>query len=369
MRIVHVLRAPVGGLFRHVRDLAREQSARGHQIGVVCDVSSNDSLTEQRLADLAGVLSLGLHRVPMARDLSLNDLLAMRQTRRFAERVNADVVHGHGAKGGAYARLAAAGMKRRRQLVSVYTPHGGSLHYAPNSLKGRLYMGLEQRLSRATDGIVFESAYAARVYAAHVAPPVALTTRVIPNGVSAQELDPVQHEADAADFLYVGELRRLKGVDILLDALARLPGARAVIVGEGPDAAAFKTQATALELDGRVRFAGAMPARDAFRLGRTLVMPSRAESLPYIVLEAGAAGLPIIATEVGGVPEIVAGTPVRLVPSADPAALAAEMARHIAQCQHAASCAAELRAVIAQRFTVEEMTTAMLGFYEELARR
>ena len=53
-----------------------------------------------------------------------------------------------------------------------------------------------------------------------------------------------------------------------------------------------------------------------------LVVPSRAESLPYIVLEAAAAGLPIIATNVGGIPEIFGPDAGDLVPPGDPAALA-----------------------------------------------
>ena len=56
-----------------------------------------------------------------------------------------------------------------------------------------------------------------------------------------------------------------------------------------------------------------MPARRAFALARTVVLPSRAESLPYVVLEAAAAGIPLIATRVGGIPEIFEGETERLV--------------------------------------------------------
>ena len=60
LRIIHCLRAPVGGLFRHVRDLAIAQAARGHQVGVIADSNAHDRLTEQRLADLIPHLALGL---------------------------------------------------------------------------------------------------------------------------------------------------------------------------------------------------------------------------------------------------------------------------------------------------------------------
>ena len=60
-----------------------------------------------------------------------------------------------------------------------------------------------------------------------------------------------------------------------------------------------------LGLGDSVRFLGHTPARQAFAHGRLLVVPSRADSLPYVVIEAGGAGIPIIASGVGGIPEIL----------------------------------------------------------------
>ena len=370
LRILHCLRAPVGGLFRHVRDLAREQAARGHEVGVLCDATSLDPLTEARLAELVPSLALGLHKVAMSRELGLADIAATTATRRLAAELRVDVLHGHGAKGGAYARLAAQTLKRAKTLggqaaVCFYTPHGGSLHYDPASLKGRAFMAAERHLMRQTDGLIFESRYAAETFAAKVGEPTC-PFRVVHNGVLEDELRDVVPVPNPADFLFIGELRHLKGVDVLLEAMALLVAERpvhAVIVGAGSDAPAFKAQATRLRLDGAVTFPGAMPARDAFRLGRVLVMPSRAESLPYVALEAAGAGLPLIATRVGGVPEIVTGTTTLLVEPGDVAGLAAAMRNVLAEPLRAIDRAAQLRRAVAERFSVAAMTEGVLDFY------
>lgn len=373
LTILHVLRAPVGGLFRHVADLARAQGAAGHRVGVICCAEASDRLTESRLSALQADLALGLLRLPMTREIGPGDISATRATRVHALRLGVNVLHGHGAKGGAYARLAAAGLKQRgAAVISLYTPHGGSLHYAPNSLKGRVFMALERHLAGKTDGIIFESAYSARIYARNVAPAHGMTTRIIPNGVGPDEFTCVACAEDAADFIFVGELRKLKGVDLLLQALASIHEPKApsaVIVGDGPDADSFKTQADALGLTGRVRFPGAMPAAQAFRLGRSLVMPSRAESFPYVVLEAGAARLPMIATSVGGIPEIVHGSSMPLVPPEDWPALATAMQRHLVERTHVMQEARSLQDVIKDRFTTARMSADVLAFYAELLRR
>ncbi len=367
LRILHCLRAPVGGLFRHVRDLAREQGLRGHDVGVLCDASTADTLTERRLAELADTLSLGLHKVAMSREIGLADISATTAARRLAGDLKIGVLHGHGAKGGAYARLAATALKRQGQAaVCFYTPHGGSLHYDPASLKGMAFMAAERHLMGQTDGLIFESRYAADTFAAKVGTPTC-PLRVIHNGVLRDELRPVQLVADPADFVFVGELRHPKGVDVLLEPVATLATerpVRAVIVGAGPDADIFHAQAASLGLAGAVTFPGAMPARDAFRLGRVLVMPSRAESLPYVALEAAGAGIPLIATRVGGVPEIVRGSRTGLVESGDAIGLAAAMRETMDQPLRAVDQAGHLQRIIASQFSVETMTESVLEFYD-----
>ncbi len=368
LRILHCLRAPVGGLFRHVRDLAREQAARGAEVGVLCDSQATDPLTEARLDEMARSLALGLHKVPMSREVGLADIAATRTTRRIATAWKVNVLHGHGAKGGAYARLAAATLKQTGQPATCfYTPHGGSLHYDPVSLKGRAFMAAERHLMGATDGLIFESRYAADTFAAKVGAPTC-AYRIVHNGVLPEELAPVVPRPDAAEFLFIGELRHLKGVDVLLTALAAINKerpTRAVIVGAGPDDAMFRAQATALGLDSVVTFTGAMPAQKAFPLGRIFVMPSRAESLPYVVLEAAGAGLPLIATRVGGVPEIVAGTGVELVEPGDALMLGAAMRSALVNVSRSGKVTAELQRAISEHFTVAAMTDGVLAFYAE----
>lgn len=365
-RILHCLRAPVGGLFRHVLDLAEEQAARGHDVGIIADATTGNALTAAKLAAIAPRLSLGVTLVPMRRQPGLGDAAATLAVLRTARRLSADILHGHGAKGGTYARLAALMLGAR----SYYTPHGGSLHYAPVSLAGRVVSLTERTLALTTHGLIFESAYARDVYQRNIGQP-ACPMRVIPNGLRPQDFDPCAPRSDAADFVFVGELRHLKGVDLLLQALASLREhrqVRAVIVGDGPDAAHFHAMATALRLNGDVSFPGAMPAAEAFPLGRCLVVPSRAESLPYVVLEAAAAGLPLIASNVGGIPEIVAGTEMRLVPPGDSAALAAAMLDVLADPAAAARTAAALRTRVEKVFHVGTMTDAVLGFYADAVR-
>jgi len=366
-RILHCLRAPVGGLFRHVRDLAINQAGIGHQVAVICDSNASDGLSEARLAELAPHLPLGLYRTGMSRNLGPADFSAYRAVRNLAARLDINVLHGHGAKGGAYARLAAAGhASGSRKITSVYTPHGGSLHYHPATVKGRIYMAAESHLARHTDVIIFESAYSSRIYAAQVGQ-AQCHSRIIPNGVQQQEFEPVEPAQGATDFVFIGELRHLKGVDVLLQALAILRRksirVSASIVGDGPDAQAFREFANDLGLDPFVSFPGAMPARQAFRLGRALVVPSRAESFPYIVLEAAAAGLPLFASNVGGIPEIVAGTDTLLLTPADAPALAQALCGFLADPAPDMRKTAQLQARIAENFTVAKMTEAVCAAY------
>lgn len=371
-RVLHVLRAPVGGLFRHVRDLVPAQQKLGLNVGVICDSTAADRLTEERLSQLERHLSLGLHRIPMSRAVGLGDANAYRTVLDVAERCRADVLHGHGAKGGAYARLAARRLSRRgRRTASFYTPHGGSLNFPPSTIKGRVYMALERQLEKMTGGIVFESAWSERVYRSNVCEPNC-AVRVIPNGLLPTDFTPHQPAPDAYDIVFVGELRDAKGIDLLIEAIAAVrlthPGVRALVVGDGPDAAALKAQAAALGLSHCIDFPGAMPARQAFNLGRMLAIPSRWESFPYIVLEAAAAGIPMITTDVGGIPEITSGTDTPLIAPNDVVALVNALTRDLTAPEAARARARRLREHVAERFTVDRMTQDVVALYGAVLR-
>ncbi len=372
MRILHCFRAPVGGLFRHVLDLAEEQANRGHDVGIFAGNTVEDRLTAGKLAALAPKLALGISRVPMKRAPGFGDFAAVHAVFRRAGDLNLDVVHGHGAKGGAYARLASYGLSvSDRDVKSFYTPHGGSLNFKPGTLESRLLLSVERSLESMTTGLIFESDYAAKIYASHVGS-MGAPHRVIPNGLRPQDFTPAAARDDATDVLFIGELRAIKGVDVLLKSIAELKASRritATIVGSGPEGDSLRSLASSLGLDDLVTFRGAMPAREAFALGRVMAVPSLAESFPYVVLEAAAAGLPLIATEVGGIPEIVAGTDTRLIEPGSVDALSHALVDTLADIGAAKDRAGRLRSKVERDFTVASMADAVLDFYCEASFR
>lgn len=364
LNILHVFRAPLGGLFRHVLDLVQGQLARGHKVGLVFDNLTGDVRSAATLAALLPQLALGMSAVPMPRQLSTNDVRAVAHVGRRIRETGAQVIHGHGAKGGAYARLAFAG----RHAVRAYTPHGGSLLLDHGTLSGKAYLTLERALMQRGDLYLFESAFSAEVFRQKVGTPRGLV-RVIPNGVSRGEFDAVPLADDATDIVFVGEFRRVKGIDVLVEAIATLHALgsplTATLVGDGPEMAALRAQVAEAGVGASIRFRAAMPMRQALALGRLMVLPSRAESFPYVVLETAAAGKPMITTAVGGVPEIYGPLSGELVRAGDAAALAAAIATVICEPGRAAATADALRRRIAHSFSVDAMVDGVISGYRQ----
>jgi glycosyltransferase involved in cell wall biosynthesis len=309
LRIVHCFRSPVGGLFRHVRDLVEAQAASGHKVGIVCDSSTGGDYEERLFDSLKPKLALGLARVEMQRHVGIGDIIAAWHTFDALKMLKPDVIHGHGAKGGVYARVFGTFMRGPMgKTARLYSAHGGSLHYGADSLTGKIFFALEKMLQLMTDRLLFVADYEHRTYEGKIGT-IRVPFEIVYNGVDDCEFEPVMLAKNAADFLYIGMMRGLKGPDIFLDALARAKqktGRKltAVMVGDGDDLPTYKAQAAQLGFGSDVIFSDPMSARKAFELARIVVVPSRAEAMPYIVLEALAAGKPLIATSVGGIPEI-----------------------------------------------------------------
>lgn len=365
LRIVHCFRAPVGGVFRHVRDLAVAQAAAGHQVGFICDSTTGGALEDSYFAAIADSLALGVTRMPIGRNIGPGDVAAGWRTYRTIKKLRPDVLHGHGAKGGALARLFGSALRVSRfRVARLYSPHGGVLHYDPATTKGRTLFAIERAMDRLTDRFLFVSDFERRTFAAKIGGP-RTPADVVHNGLAPAEFEPVPANRDAADFLYIGEMRALKGTDIFIDALdmaSRAAGRplTAVMVGGG-ETESYAAQIGRLGLGGRIRMLPPMPARAAFALARMIVVPSRAEAMPYIVLEALAAAKPMIATAVGGIPEIFApGSPALVEPRVE--TVAAAMAAAVAD-EDAFAAAMPSRAELQERFSVGTMAERVENAY------
>lgn len=175
--------------------------------------------------------------------------------------------------------------------------------------------------------------------------------------------------------LAVGRLHPVKGMTDLIAAFERIPASHAgrpphlVIVGDGPLNVELQAQAAALGCRQRIHWAGWREDPAPFYdLADIVVMPSRHETLGNVVLEAWAHARPVLATRSQGPLELCEeGRDALLVPVADPAALAAGIARLLADDALRVELAAAGLAKLRAEFSEEAVVGAYLRLYERLA--
>jgi glycosyltransferase involved in cell wall biosynthesis len=376
LRILHVFRAPLGGLFRNVLDLTRGQIARGHQVGVFCDSSTGGPRADDVLGELLPQLVLGVTRVPMSRYPNRTDLKAQLSFIATRKQLKPDVVHCHGSKGGLYGRLPALA-DGKRGYITAYTPHGGSFNYKPGGFEHRIYMGVERLLERATDMFTFESRYIHDRFVEYVGHPPRTDHRIVLNGVAEPEFIPISHDNATFDFVYLGEFRSAKGLDTLIEAMALLKAAHGLapsilMVGSGPEENDLKQLAVARGVSGQMTWEPPGPIRAALARAHIMVVPSRAESLPYVILEAAAAAQPLVSTDVGGIPEIYGPAHAhRLIRPNDAPELCGAMRAALDMPSEARTAeAADLAGFVKQHFTLEQMISGAIdGYRAALTRR
>lgn len=280
------------------------------------------------------------------------------------------VLFGTGYFSNLLVRLAARGTDRAVNLVGVMPSAAGG---------SALAKALRRTADRATLGRV--DAFAAS------APPIAVELRalgaaaerirVIANAIDADAIRaagqkplPEGFPAEGPVVACVARLETVKGVEHLVRAMADVPRVTLALAGVGSLEAPLRSLAAALGLGDRVRFLGWVPdAVPVLRAATVVALPSLAEGLPLVALEAMALGRPVVATAVGGTPEAVEdGVTGRLVPPADPAALAAALRALLDDPAKAAALGAAGRRRVDERFGIARMGAAYVDLVAKVAR-
>jgi glycosyltransferase involved in cell wall biosynthesis len=296
LRVLHVLApAETGGLESVVRGLAGGLSERGHRVvvGAVIAPGARHRFVEESRA--AGVDVRALEIPTRAYGLE------RRTVGRLIAELGAEILHTHGYRPDVVDR----GVARRAGIAAVTTVHG----FIGGSWKGRIYERMQVRAFKRFDAVVAVSGV--------------LRDQLLERGVRSDRLHlvanawsgepPISRDearrrldlpSDAVVVGWIGRLSPEKGPDLAVRTVALLPASVSLsFVGDGPERETTIRLAEELGVSGRIRWHGSLPgAGSLLRAFDAVLLSSRTEGTPIVLLEAMAAGVPVVATAVGGVP-------------------------------------------------------------------
>ncbi len=205
-------------------------------------------------------------------------------------------------------------------------------------------------------------------------------TAIIPNAidlerfqcVSPADLTPWGIPAGSRVLITIGRLEHQKGIDVLLDSasqlIAKYQDVHFLVVGDGPDQARLKSQAQTLGIAEHVHWAGQRnDVPELLTASTALVLPSRWEGMPNVVLEAMAAGKPIVATRVEGVAELVTpGVNGWLVAPERPQLLAEAIDRLLTDNSVIFSMGRESQRIVGEKFTIDQFVENYVQMFREI---
>jgi glycosyltransferase involved in cell wall biosynthesis len=285
-----------------------------------------------------------------------------------------DLVHAHGLRAGIDAGIAG----RRTAVPSVASVH----NLLVPEIKGRsraLMLGPTEGLVVRVNQRVLAPSEDIAGHLRRRAPSVGGRVEVLHLGVG----EPPAHVRDRADvrrelgvpgathlIVTVARLVPQKAVHILIEALSSLHDTVAVVIGDGPLEQQLRAQADAAGLANRMRWLGALPTPwDIVAAADVFVLPSHWEACSLAAQEAMALGVPVVATDVGGMPELITdGISGRLVPPADPAALARAVTETLNDCSGARAYARAARIGLRRNFSTQQMMGRLSDIYLAAAR-
>ncbi len=377
MKVLHIAEAFDGGVVAFLRHVLPAQRARGIDVSLLCSPRRRQ---DQR-GDIEHLRRHGVrvHLVRMSRGPCLvRDATALVSIVGFLRKESPGIVHTHCFKAGFLGRLAARIVGR---TAVVHTPHCFPFMRTNSRFVRRLCRLAERRLARWGDCLmlVSESQKKAALGAGigRVGP-----CEVIPNGLPVPEhaagCDKTSLRQEVglpADALVVGTVCRLvdyKCVEHFLRAAemvaGSIPNVIFLVLGDGPLKARLVRLADDLRLGGAVRFLGHRPdAEHILRVMDVCVLCSRAEGMPYVLLEAMSAGVPVVASDVPGNADLIEdGRTGLLYAFGRLDQLAERIVRCLADPSLGARLGDEARRHVVCHYRLDEQVEAMVRLYRRL---
>jgi len=373
IKILQITGAMEGGIRRHLVSILKGLDNNEFSTGFVFSDAHQDARFLEELPFLADHCNGIFFPLHIRKKPSLNDFTNILAIIRKIRNRGFDIIHGHGAKGGLYARIVAKAVGAK----SIYTPHGGSLHPVYRELMHKIYILTEKILYPLSDKLIFESQFSLNQYISLTSKSSAKKMIVNFNGVPSDVPGietSTKKGGEGFDIGLFGLLRHLKGQDVMLDALSLLIHSfRSVKVhffGNGPEKDFLVAKAKSLGLASAVYFHGDVSnAENYMKQCDLIVQPSRHEAFGYSVLEAMSLGKAVVASKVGGLIEIIVdGETGTLVPPDNPHLLAEAVGWYIKDpilLKRHGKAGAERAA---RYFSEEVMIRNLAAIYKELAR-
>lgn len=365
LHVVHgVLTLNVGGLERIVLSLIREGRRCGHRISVVC-VEAPGQLAEEAKDAGADVVALGK---PPGR---LSEYVE--RAKEVLGPLAPDVIHTHQIGAAWYLGQAAKSIGR----PVLHTEHGNEFARTRGLLKTlKVRLFLHQAAKFVDRFCCVSDEIAAAVSRWQTVPRAKIV--VVPNGIPVEAGESLRPASAIRSALgipegvtivgTVGRLTEVKRQDILVRAVAALPGVHALIVGDGDQRKMLEGLVRELGIVDRVHFAGYQSRPEEYlQLMDVFTLTSRSEGFPVSLLEAWRAGVPAVCTAVGGIPRVVTQeVDGLLIPSGDEQALTAALSRLIADRLLRERIALAGQKTIRERYSLERMATEYEQRYVDL---
>lgn len=356
-----------GGTERQARDLARALQKRGASVMVLTRAMKG----LPRTADIDGIaVYRGIRTLPVPFLFGLAYFFSVMHF-IVARRRSFDIVHCHILQNyHSPAAVLAKWLLGKKVVIKVAaTGPLSDLSFARKPVVRRLFLAAVRR----ADAVIALCRQSAREIADAGIPAGRIVN--IPNGVDTGLFRPAAAaERAAGRLLFIGRLDAMKGIDVLLEAVALLiaqrQGVTCDIVGNGPLKDDLEKKAAALGIGHAVHFAGErLQVGPFFDRAGCFILPSRSEGMPNVILEAMASGLPVIATAVGGIPDIIHhGRNGLLIGPDDAGALAGAVSQLLADPGLGGRLGRQAREDARERYAIDRIADAYLRLYAAISR-